>query len=268
MISMKLTCLIENLTYRGGLVGEHGLAFHLDTGTHRVLFDTGQTGAFVRNAGRLGVNIADVDALVISHGHYDHTGGVSAFLAANSKAKVYLKREALWPKFNGTKSIGFEYKHLDVAGRLSFVEDSVEIAPGVSAVGSIPVIDPGDTHWKYFVTQDGDQRVQDTFKDELFLTIVSQQKLSVLSSCSHCGITNIMHEATRRFGLPVGMIAGGFHLKDAHPTASVTVSKMLEATVPARVGVCHCTGLDHYMILKNKFPTQVFYFHTGVMMEI
>src|SRR5665648_658871 len=98
---MKILTLIENLVYKQGLVAEHGLAIYLETENRKILFDTGQTGLFLQNAQKLGVDIEDIDTLILSHGHYDHTGGLYPFLEKNSKAKVYAKSSIFTPKYHG-----------------------------------------------------------------------------------------------------------------------------------------------------------------------
>ena len=89
---MKIVTLIENLADSPGLVAEHGLSLYIDTGDKKILFDTGQSGLFIQNAQKLGVDVSEIDALVISHGHYDHTGGLRPFLEVNKKAKVFAKK--------------------------------------------------------------------------------------------------------------------------------------------------------------------------------
>ena len=98
-MSIKITTLVENSVYGKGLQGEHGLSLLVDTGEHRLLFDTGASDLFIRNAGALGIDLGDVDFLVLSHGHRDHTGGLHHFLAMNHKAKVICKKELFFPKF-------------------------------------------------------------------------------------------------------------------------------------------------------------------------
>ena len=265
---MKITCLIENLVYRGGLIAEHGLSFLIETGSHNILFDTGQTGNFALNASRLGIDIATVDAVVLSHGHYDHTGGLAKFMELNEKAAIYLKKEALWPKFNGKKEIGFIHKNLSLHHRVKFVTDTVEIAPDIFIINGAPVINQEDTHWKYFITESEGKLIPDSFEDEIFLSIVNEGKLSVISSCSHRGISNILRSATEKFNYPVNMIAGGFHLKDAQPEAIKPIVELFKTINPEKIGVCHCTGLVHYELLRKHFPEQTFYFHTGVMVYV
>jgi len=265
---IKITCLIENIVYKGGLHGEHGLSFHIDTGSHKVLFDTGQTGNFALNAPRLGIDISKVDAVVLSHGHYDHTGGLAKFLELNSTAKIYLKKEALSAKFNGTKPIGFLYENLKYESRFEFLKGKTEIVPNIFAISSIPVIDNDDTHWKHFFTEKAGQKIPDCFNDEVFLAVTEKNKLSVLSSCSHRGITNIMRAAQHHFEQPIYLIAGGFHLKDSHPDSIKPIVSSFKTLKPEKIGVCHCTGLEHYELLKQEFPKETFYFHTGHSIEL
>jgi len=104
---MKIITLIENHVNSPGLVAEHGLSLYIDTGNKKILFDTGQSGLFIQNAQKLGIDIREIDLLVISHGHYDHTGGLYQFLEVNKKATVYAKKEIFTPKYSGkTRFIG------------------------------------------------------------------------------------------------------------------------------------------------------------------
>ncbi len=104
---MKITTLIENLVYKRGLFSEHGLSIYIETSNKKILFDTGQSGLFLENAKTLGISIDEIDAVVLSHGHYDHTGGLYLFLEKNSKAKIYAKRGIFTPKFNSHRHFAY-----------------------------------------------------------------------------------------------------------------------------------------------------------------
>lgn len=128
---MRITALLEN-TSACGLPTEHGLSLFVETGACRFLFDMGQTDLFTRNAEALGVDLNTADFAVLSHGHYDHSGGLSAFLALNDHAPVYMSRHAFEPHYNGAeKYIGLDLS-LQTVERLVFVDEVKEIAPGLT----------------------------------------------------------------------------------------------------------------------------------------
>ncbi len=266
---MKITTLVENLVYQPGLVSEHGLSFYIDTGRRRILFDTGQSDAFLANAKALDIDISNVDAVVISHGHYDHTGGLNAFMRVNNNAPVYLKKETLNKKYNNSKSfIGTPDIPDEFRDRLVFVEEVTEIDEGVFIVPNIPVKNIRDTSFEYFYTDKGRGMEQDEFDDELFLAIANNDKLSVFSSCSHRGISNIMEEAQRLFHLPVHLVTGGFHLKNASEEQFDSVVGFLHKLKPEQVGICHCTGVENFPRLSKETGGRVFYNYTGNTVKI
>jgi 7,8-dihydropterin-6-yl-methyl-4-(beta-D-ribofuranosyl)aminobenzene 5'-phosphate synthase len=166
------------------------------------------------------------------------------------------------------KPIGFLYENLNFESRFIFLKGKCEIVPNVFAICSIPIINNDDTHWKHFFTEKAGQKIPDCFNDELFLAITNNNKLSVLSSCSHRGITNIIRAAKHNIDLPIQLVAGGFHLKDSHPDSLKPIVKDFKILKPEKIGVCHCTGLEHYELLKKEFPEECFYFHTGISIEL
>jgi len=261
---MKIITLIENQVNKAGLLAEHGLCIYIDTGTQKILFDTGQTNAFIKNAEKLGVDLSEVDSVVISHGHFNHMGGLPAFLELNSKARVFLKKEALNHKFsNGSKSMEPSIdldKHKD---RLEFVTQALEIAEGVFIMSEIPIIDETDTNFQKCKVTVGENITDDKFPDELFLAITRKNKLSILSSCSHRGITNIIREAKVHFNLPIKLILGGFHFKEFAAEQYVNITYYLNQIEPETIGICHCTSMQKYADLANDCHTNVMYNFTG-----
>lgn len=122
----------------GVLQAEHGLSLYIETDKQKILFDTGQTGAFIQNARKIGIDITDVDTLVLSHGHFDHTGGLYPFLEINSKAKVLAKRNIFIPKYSGkTRFIGTIYREKMLANRLVWVDSLTEIEENMFIVPGI-----------------------------------------------------------------------------------------------------------------------------------
>ena len=256
---MKITTLIENLVYKRGLLAEHGLSIYIESDTRKILFDTGQSDSFLLNANKMGVKIDEIDLVVISHGHYDHTGGLSSFLRANTKAKVLMKREALSKKYDShNNDIGMQCDAKLLENRVEFITDITEIDCGVFIVPDIPVLNREDTHFKNF---------NEEFLDELYLAIVIDGQLSIITGCSHRGITNIMKSATDHFNLPLNLVLGGFHTKSCTDVQFNNIIYFFSNNMPKSIGVCHCTGTEKYSTLKNHFGDKVFYSCTGSVTE-
>jgi 7,8-dihydropterin-6-yl-methyl-4-(beta-D-ribofuranosyl)aminobenzene 5'-phosphate synthase len=261
---MKIVTLIENLVYKKDLYAEHGLAIYLETSHKKILFDTGQSGMFIQNAGTLGISIEDVDILVLSHGHYDHTGGLYPFLKINSRAKVYAKRQIFMPKHSGrSRFIGTLFNEERLQNRLVFVDEITEIAEDVFIMPEIAIVNTGDTHANGLkIKQDG-KYLQDDFDDELFLIIKKDEKINIITACSHRGITNICTAAINQFRLPVGLILGGFHLKDCTVSQYEHITNYFRDLQPESMGVCHCTGIERFADLYRDCKSNLFYNRTG-----
>ncbi len=261
---MKIVTLIENLVYKKELYAEHGLAIYIETKSKKILFDTGQSGMFLQNAKTLGIRIEDIDLLILSHGHYDRTGGLYPFLEANSKAKVYAKKYLFAPKFSGrSRFIGTLFNPELLNDRLICVEEITEIAEDVFIMPDIAIVNSNDTHFKGLNINVDGKFIQDEFDEELFLAIKKDEKINIVTACSHRGITNICTAATNHFRLPVGLILGGFHLKDCTNKQYIQISDYLRILKPESIGACHCTGVEKYARMSADLKTHLFYHRTG-----
>jgi len=141
--NIRITTLVENTASGAGLLAEHGLSFWIEYGDKRILFDTGQSDILTKNAKVLGIDLAETDAIVLSHGHYDHTGGLSDVLEIAAKAKIYLHPGATEPKFSknisGAKSIGMpdSAKGAIQGQHMIWTETPATIFPGISVTGQV-----------------------------------------------------------------------------------------------------------------------------------
>lgn len=259
---MEILILSDNLSFDETLKSEHGLAFWVDTGHFCFLFDTGQGTAIAENAGRLGVPFEKLHAVVISHGHYDHTGGLREVLTAKSDVPVYLHPDAFCERYGvrdeaAAHSIGMPLpvvSELKQEGRrLIWTRTPVEIFRGVRVTGAIPRRTGfEDTGGHFF--KDATCRVKDEILDDQAVWIETSKGLIVLVGCGHSGVVNTLNyisELTR--GAPVYAVLGGMHLLNAG-------EERLERTVEAlvRYGVkqvvpCHCTGEAPMKRLKDVF---------------
>jgi len=266
---MKIITLIENLVYNQGLVAEHGLSVYIETQNRKILFDTGQSGLFIQNAKALGVDIEVIDCVVLSHGHYDHTGGLYPFLEVNKRAKVYAKSEVFTPKFRKDKTfIGTTNNGDLLKDRLVYVDEIIELDEGVFIMPHIPIKHSVDTHFDGLLKSVDNELVADDFADELFITLVKNNRISIITACSHRGITNICEAATDHFNLPVKLILGGFHTKNCTTEQYMHLTHYLRTLQPSSLGVCHCTGIEKYADLHRECEVPLFYNCTGKVIEI
>lgn len=266
---MKITTLAENLTYQSGLIAEHGLSLLIEVNQKKILFDTGQGKALVNNARYLRIDLRDIDDVVISHGHYDHVGGLESFLEINLKAKIYIKKEALADKMKEPrKDIGMKFSSKNAKERICLVQEPVEIEKDVFVMPDIPIRNQADTGFAGFVTDTGNGLMPDEFEDEQYLAVMHGKTMSVISGCSHRGISNILHAAQDQFKLPIQLVLGGFHLKDCPEEQYNTVVDALKQATPGLIGVCHCTGVDKYCDLRRDIGDGVIYNFCGNRIEL
>ena len=265
---MKIVTLVENCVYGRKLQGEHGLSLYIETPSAKILFDTGQSDLFLQNARYLHVDLKEVDMLILSHGHSDHSGGLHAFLEYNQKATVYCKREALDRKFKGERENGMEHPDKLDLTRFSFLTQQTEVAPGVFVLPELAITNPEDTHFDHFDVLRGGKLQPDQFEDELALVMREDEKLVVLSACSHRGITNILQQVKHNFpGEPISHVIGGYHIHNAAPGKCSIIADYFQTMPQTKVGVCHCTGVDKYAVLASQFGDRVFYNHTGLIID-
>lgn len=266
---MRIVTLIENLVYKQGLAAEHGLSLYIETDGFRLLFDTGQTGLFIQNAKNMGIDLTRTDALVLSHGHYDHTGGLASFLQINHHALIYGKKDLFEARFHGEhKAIGMTIGRHQLGGRFVEVATPVVLPGGITLMPEIPLHNPYDTHFGEMYKAVNGHMVRDEFTDELFIAIVKDQRVNIITACSHRGILNICKTATDHFNLPVGLVAGGFHTSGSKPAALSHLALGFNTLQPRDIGVCHCSGIHTYVHLQQHCKAEVFYNATGHVIEL
>ena len=254
---MKLVTLMENTTACDNLRCEHGLSLYLETGNHKILFDAGQSSAFAENAEKLGVDLREVDFAVLSHGHYDHGGGLEEFLKINNTAPVYISSHAFEPHYSANGYIGLDLQ-LQGKEQLRSVAEETALAEGITLY-QLDVV-PADTAGLEMEEQG--QRKPDDFRHEQYLLVEEGGKRILISGCSHKGILQIM-EAFRP-----DILGGGFHFMKITEEAKLAeaAKKLLEYDTVYYTG--HCTGLTQYAYLKSVMGDQLHYIAAGTIVAL
>ena len=258
---MKIVTLMENTACREDLTAEHGLSLYIETGDRRILFDAGQSGAFADNAEKLGFDLSEVDLAVLSHGHYDHGGGLARFLDLNATAPVYLNPHAFEPHFNASeKDIGLD-RTLRESGRLQFAEDGQALAPGIRLYSQISC-PYGIRPFGLTVREQG-RLVPEDFRHEQYLLIEEQGKRILFSGCSHRGILNIVSH------FRPDVLVGGFHFMKLDPEGAELEAAAAELKrFPTIYYTGHCTGEAQFERLKERLGQKLHGLHTGKQIVI
>ena len=260
---MKFHILVEDTARDERFVAEHGFSLLVEKDDHYILHDMGQSDAFVRNAAVMGLNLAKVEHAILSHGHYDHGGGLSTFLELNSKAPVWMAKTAFETHINSARQadIGLPLA-LANHPRIHFLEDTKVIISGISVW--LPKKEP-----RYPIRSDGLEkdvngtRSLDDFDHECYFIVSRYGGPSVLiSGCAHRGILNLMDWFHPNYFI------GGMHLNSYDPNQEDDREKLYQlgrylAAYPCTYYVGHCTGDAALPYLKYSIGDHLHRIRTG-----
>ncbi|MBR5917405.1 MAG: MBL fold metallo-hydrolase [Lachnospiraceae bacterium] len=272
---MKIINLIEDTKGREECVAAHGLSFYVETKKHKLLLDLGPSSQTIENAKALGIDLKEIDTVVLSHGHYDHSGGIIPFTRINDKAKVYFQESA---KEDYYADDGLEakerYRYIGIDKAIvslpqanilngdSKIDDDIEVFTIKERSHKLPSSN------KNLLIKKGDCFERDDFGHEHFLVVREEGKSVLLSGCAHNGILSILDAYIEKFGQAPDLVVSGFHLmkKTGYNESEIEEIKDIAEELKkytSRFVTCHCTGIPAYEIMKPVLGDRLEYVHAG-----
>lgn len=274
---MRIAALMENTALTQEFSCSHGLSLYIETKNHKILFDMGQDGGFLKNAERLGVDIAEVDTAILSHGHYDHGGGLAAFLDANQKAEIHIQKKALGEFYahdpdGSNRYIGLPAEWKDNPRVICHTGDyklDAELQVFAGVTGRECYSPANDS---LYASMNG-HHIPDLFMHEQNLLIRERNKVILFAGCAHNGMVNILKKAESFVPAGIDYVIGGMHLMHAYEEEEpqrqfcrMFAKKLLEKRAQYYTG--HCTGLKEYQLLHEEMGDRILYLSAGSVAEI
>ena len=268
---MEIITLIENKEGICGLQNEFGLSFLIKDENKTFIFDTGKTGEFIKNADKLNINLKDVKDMVLSHSHFDHTGGVKTFTEkCNSDYTLHVNKTFFEEKHRITEVIheflgnNFDEKYLLNYGvKIHYLEnDEYKISKNITLHTNFKSINNFETPTRYYFRKIYDNYILDNMEDEIAAVMETKKGLLIICGCSHIGIANIVENIRLRTGKKIYGIAGGLHLTKASDERMDAVLNYFKETGIEFFAVSHCTG-DKFIEKLKTITDNFIYDSTG-----
>jgi 7,8-dihydropterin-6-yl-methyl-4-(beta-D-ribofuranosyl)aminobenzene 5'-phosphate synthase len=263
--TMKITCVVDDRAQPGaGLQAEHGASFLIEVEGRQVLFDSGPSDSvLLHNLAALGYKAQQLDALVLSHGHDDHTGGVAVLLEQVPGLRLYahpdLFRERFRKTDTGPRRVGPAIDEAAAAegATLRLSRTPVEVVPGLWITGEIAPRPEPEGRGPHLVVREGDGWVADPYLDDISVVIEGTDGLVLVCGCCHAGLLNTLACVRTEFGQDPVAVVGGIHLMSADGPTMDHVVEGLRTYGPPQMWLGHCTGQRAYLALKVAFGDRV-----------
>jgi 7,8-dihydropterin-6-yl-methyl-4-(beta-D-ribofuranosyl)aminobenzene 5'-phosphate synthase len=267
-VAVKLTCVVDNTVLDGRLWGEHGLSLLIESRGKRVLYDCGGSGdVLLHNLKALAIDPRSIDAIVLSHGHTDHAGGLAALAAVVGDVPLYAHPEALLPRYTGTprEAAGTDRSAAGPRLQVRLVAEPTEVAPGIWTSGEVRSRPYPEGRGASHVVPLGDGYAPDPYRDDTSLFLSTAVGTVVVCGCAHAGLLNVMELAGGR-GAHLAAIVGGTHLIAGAQAELEAVADYLEP-LACELYVGHCTGFAALTYLARRMPERTHAFGAGWSMQ-
>lgn len=278
-MAIRITTLTENTAGMPFILGEWGLSVVIEADGTNILFDTGQLSSAAYNTDALGIDLAKMDRIVISHGHHDHTGGFQQVLRKIRKEIEVIAHPDMWAAKYARRpggpdaycGIPFLRRELENLGaRFTLTSEPVKLAENITTTGEVPMvtgfeeIEPGR-----FWVKEGDGMRPDELLDDQAIVITTEAGLVVILGCAHRGIINTLYHAQKLTGVEkIHTVIGGCHLTGcSEERLWLTIAALRELGIE-RLGVSHCTGLPAAAVMANEFGESFFFNNAGTRIQL
>jgi 7,8-dihydropterin-6-yl-methyl-4-(beta-D-ribofuranosyl)aminobenzene 5'-phosphate synthase len=263
---MKIRILVDNYVSQRSFLAEHGFSVLIEDEGEKILFDTGQGFVLLHNLNLLGLKLTDIDRIILSHGHDDHTGGLNFFVKAVVYPELVAHPDVVYPKYkfaNGVKeNIGLKVA-LDGFKNV-FKREAFEINKHIIFSGEVPKLKKWELEETQYFRDENGKLERDPFTDDTSLYISLKKGLLVVTGCAHSGIINIIDygfaitHTDRLYG-----IIGGMHLKDASEERIEKTVELISQLSPEIVTISHCTGTAAGCLFRSKLGRKVVFTDVG-----
>lgn len=261
---MNKIVILNNDESKPPFLKEHGFSALIEKGGYFLLFDTGNSDVFLKNMELIKFNPKEIKDIVISHGHYDHSGGLRFLLKKEDKYNVYLRKEIFTKKFRSDKFIGIEWEKLKEIFDFIFIEDiKYKIFDSIYTYGPAPLMNDFEEPDKEFQLIDNNGKRSDYFEEELNLVIDDEDGLILITGCAHRGIANIVKGVLDNFNKKIKVLLGGFHLYNSPIKKIEKIINFFNEVQIEKIIPCHCTGDKAIRIFKDKFKGEVLNCYAG-----
>ena len=276
MDSLKLTVLSENRVDNPLLIAEQGLSIYIESGNYKVLFDTGQEKAICHNAVHLGLNMRDLNYIILSHGHYDHGGGLYQYLNKYHDATIISHPSVFNKKYlkidEDKKYLGLNFtldEMKNLGGHFIFKSKAFEFIPNFFYSGEINRITEYENIEEEYIERILESDIHDELHDDSALYIKTLKGLIILLGCGHAGVINTIKHGMRVTNMrKVHAVIGGMHLKKASDEKIEQIVTGLNEIDIERIIPLHCTGFRAISRLISEFGDKVILFNVGDTLQV
>jgi 7,8-dihydropterin-6-yl-methyl-4-(beta-D-ribofuranosyl)aminobenzene 5'-phosphate synthase len=278
-MKVRITIICENSVSIKGGIGEHGFAVYLETERGNFLFDTGRGEALIPNLLRFDKDPLSIQKIILSHGHFDHTGGLPAILEILGKTEVYAHPDIFSVRYNISKKEGQENKRFvglkfqqaylqSLGAQFLFSGDFREISREMFVTGEVPRRTSFEKAHPNLFAEKGGQFIPDPFLDDQSVVVDTAKGLIIVLGCAHAGIINTVDYVIQKTGKDrIYAILGGTHLDFAPPLQLEETIAALKKYKVEQIGVSHCTGLKAAARLYTEFGERFFFGQVGEVLE-